>query len=61
MKATRYTDLDGVCAYLADTPRHIRRLVHERRIPHYKLGHKLRFDLTEIDDWLATSRREVVA
>ena len=32
--------------------RHMRRLVSERRIPYLKWGHLLRFDPTEIDDWL---------
>lgn len=32
--------------------RHIRRLVHERRIPFIKWGHLLRFDPDEIDAWI---------
>jgi excisionase family DNA binding protein len=37
--------------------RHVRRLVHERRIPYIKWGHLLRFDPTDIDDWLDTKRQ----
>ena len=36
--------------------RHIRRLVHERRIPFVKWGHLLRFDPQEIDAWLDAAR-----
>ena len=36
--------------------RHVRRLVHEKRIPYIKWGHLLRFDPDEIDQWLAQSR-----
>lgn len=36
--------------------RHIRRLVHERRIPFVKWGHLLRFDPDEIDAWLDAAR-----
>jgi excisionase family DNA binding protein len=32
--------------------RHIRRLVHERRIPFIKWGHLLRFDPDEIQEWI---------
>jgi excisionase family DNA binding protein len=32
--------------------RHIRRLVHERRIPFIKWGHLLRFDPDELDEWI---------
>jgi excisionase family DNA binding protein len=37
--------------------RHIRRLVHERRIPYIKWGHLLRFDPTDIAAWVDAYRR----
>ncbi len=37
--------------------RHVRRLVHERRIPYIKWGHLLRFDPAEITDWIDAYRR----
>ncbi len=37
--------------------RHVRRLVHERRIPYIKWGHLLRFDPTDIKNWLDENRR----
>jgi excisionase family DNA binding protein len=36
--------------------RHIRRLVAERRVPFLKVGHFVRFDPTEITDWLSRNR-----
>ncbi len=36
--------------------RHIRRLVHERRIPYIKWGHLLRFDPAEIATWIDKHR-----
>ena len=36
--------------------RHVRRLVHERRIPFIKWGHLLRFDPDEIEAWIDESR-----
>lgn len=37
--------------------RHVRRLVHERRIPFVKWGHLLRFDPLEIEAWIDSHRR----
>ena len=37
--------------------RHVRRLVHERRIPFIKWGHLLRFDPTEVAAWVDAARR----
>jgi excisionase family DNA binding protein len=37
--------------------RHVRRLVHEKRIPYIKWGHLLRFDPTDIANWIDTYRR----
>lgn len=36
--------------------RHVRRLVHERRIPYLKWGHLLRFDPSDIKSWLAQAQ-----
>ena len=38
--------------------RHIRRLVHERRIPFIKWGHLIRFDPVEVQAWLDECRYE---
>ncbi len=38
--------------------RHIRRLVHERRIPYIKWGHLLRFDPDELQQWIDDYRRQ---
>ena len=37
--------------------RHVRRLVHEKRIPYIKWGHLLRFDPTDIAAWVDAYRR----
>ena len=50
-------DIDGVAELLGVRPRHIRRLVQERRIPYLKWGHLLRFDPAEVDGWLDAHRR----
>ena len=49
----------GRAQLLRVEPRYVYRLVNERRIPHLKLGHYLRFDATEIDGWLRASQRPV--
>ncbi len=45
-------DLPALAAWLNITPRHVRRLVAERRIPFHKVGGLLRFVPAEITDWL---------
>jgi excisionase family DNA binding protein len=37
--------------------RHVRRLVHEKRIPYIKWGHLLRFDPADIAAWVDAFRR----
>jgi hypothetical protein len=44
-------DVQGVAARPGVDARHVRRLVHERRIP-IKWGHPSRFDPADIDAWL---------
>jgi len=45
-------DVQGLAEHLGVDVRHIRRLVHERRVPYIKWGHLVRFDPAEIERWL---------
>ena len=45
-------DVSTVADRLGVSVRFVRRLVAERRIPFYKLGHLLRFDSDEVEAWL---------
>jgi excisionase family DNA binding protein len=55
-----FIDLSAVADQLGVNHRHIRRLVHERRIPPViltvKWDHLLRFDPDEIDAWVEAAR-----
>ena len=51
-------DVQGLAEHLGVEVRHIRRLVHERRVPYIKWGHLVRFDPAEIIDWLERCRHE---
>jgi excisionase family DNA binding protein len=53
--------IDAVAESLGVTPRFIRRLVAERRIPYLKVGRFVRFDPGSLDVWLDGQRVEVVA
>lgn len=44
---------------LGVTPRHIRRLVSERRIKHYKVGKFIRIGDEQIAEYLESNQREV--
>ncbi len=48
--------INEVADRLGVSVRHVRRLVFERRIPYLKWGRLLRFDIQDIDVWLAESR-----
>jgi excisionase family DNA binding protein len=50
-------DIPGCANYIASSVRHVRRMVAERTIPHYKVGHYIRFDPDELDEWLRQHRR----
>ena len=52
-------DTDEVAKVLCVTPRHIRRLVSERRIPFVKVGRFVRFEPCELDIWLEQQRVDV--
>jgi excisionase family DNA binding protein len=54
---TPLLNISEVADVLGVDVRHVRRLVHERRIPYLKWGHLLRFDPDEISAWLDEARR----
>ena len=52
-------DVPSVAERLGCSPRYIRRLVMERRIPFVKLGgSKVRFSALELEQWIDTQRVE---
>jgi excisionase family DNA binding protein len=51
-------DIATLAEHLGVSVRHIRRLVHERRIPFIKWGHLIRFDPVEVHAWLEQCRHE---
>jgi excisionase family DNA binding protein len=52
----RLLNIGGLAEHLGVQERHIRRLVHERRIPFVKWGHLIRFDPDEVRAWLDRAR-----
>ena len=50
-------NISEVAEHLGVQVRHVRRLVHERRIPYLKWGRLLRFDPAQVTAWLDESRR----
>ena len=53
----RLLSIDQLADHLGTSPRHIRRLIAERRIPYVKVGRLIRFDPAEIATWLDERRR----
>ncbi len=52
----RLLNVTQVAETLGVDVRHVRRLIHERRIPFIKWGHLIRFDPDEIAEWLDRHR-----
>lgn len=50
-------DIEGVAERLMISPRTVRKMIAERRIPHFKVGALIRFDERDLDDWLRQSCR----
>ena len=51
-KSRSLLDVNDVAELLSVTPRFVRRLVSERRIPFVKVGKFVRFDPVELEMWL---------
>lgn len=51
-------DVAEAAAYLTTSEHFIRRLVRERRVPFYKVGRMVRFDLNDLDAFILTGRVE---
>jgi excisionase family DNA binding protein len=51
--------IDDVANRLGVTPRYVRRLVAERRIPFVKCGHLVRFESRDVEAWIRDRRIEV--
>ena len=54
----RLVSIEEVAKHLGVSVRHVRRLVFERRIPYVKWGHLLRFDIDDVNNWVARSTIE---
>ncbi len=50
---------DEAAERLGTTPRHVRRLVFERRIAYRKLGRYVRFHLDDLEEYITANRVEV--
>ena len=50
----------GAAAYLGTTPRHIARLWSERKLSGRKIGRKVRFSKTDLDEFAERSRVKAV-
>lgn len=49
-------DVTALATRLGVTPRFVRRLIAERRVPFLKIGKFIRFDPLEIDGWVDVCR-----
>jgi excisionase family DNA binding protein len=57
---TELLDLENAAERLSITTRHLRQLVADRKLRHYKVGGRLRFDRADLDAFLISGRREPI-
>jgi excisionase family DNA binding protein len=58
-RVDRLMTLEEAAERLGTSPRHVRRLVFERRIAYHKLGRYVRFHPDDLDEYVAAHRVEV--
>ena len=51
-------DINGLAERLGVGERFVRRLVEERRIPYFKIGRLVRFEVGDVEAWIASQRVE---
>ncbi len=54
-------NIDAAADHLGVGVRFMRRLVAERRIPHYLIGRHLRFEVADLEAFRAAGRREAMS
>jgi excisionase family DNA binding protein len=54
----RLVPIDEAAAYLGRNERFMRRVVAQRVIPFYRVGHRILFDIADLDAYLAACRVE---
>ena len=54
----RMLTTEEAAQYLGTTPRHVRRLVSDHELSHYKVGGRVRFADVDLDAWLDGRRIE---
>lgn len=56
----RILDVPGAAAYTGTSERFVRRLVAERRLPYLKIGRHVRFEIADLEAFIAAGRVEAV-
>ena len=51
-------DVKELAAYLKISVDGVYAMVHERKIPYFKVGRRVRFDLVEINAWLEQRKQQ---
>lgn len=51
-------DIQDLSSYLKVSVSEIRKLVRERKVPFFRVGNRLRFDLKKINNWLEKLEEE---
>jgi len=53
-------DIQTLSTYLDISISEIRKLVREKRIPHFRIGNRLKFDLKKINTWIDEKEKKEI-
>lgn len=51
-------DIQTLSSYLKVSVSEVRKLVREKKVPYFRVGNRLRFDLKKINNWLEKLEEE---
>ena len=51
-------DIQDLSSYLKVSVSEVRKLVREKKVPYFRVGNRLRFDLKKINNWLEKLEEE---
>ena len=56
----RFIGVDDLAQYLDLSSKTVRAWIWQRKIPYHKLGGSVKFDLREIEPWLAKKKMKII-
>ena len=56
----KYLDVKDVSGYLKCSVSFIRKMIYERKIPFFKIGNRILFRLSRIEEWISENEKTIL-